>query len=102
MVAGRAAGRYETEFALLENEMPVSDFWDSSMVVTIEMLLGREQAGDPEHLFVYPGGYFPQSRTSAHLCDELSWEPVDRDRLRIQAIALLEIAQGRLPHGERP
>jgi hypothetical protein len=93
LLAERPAGRYETEFALLDGEKPVSDFWDPTMVFTIDVLLGRQQEGDPEHLLIYPVGYFPRSQTYAHICDELSWEPVDRDHLRIQAAALLDAAQ---------
>jgi hypothetical protein len=93
LLAERPAGRYETEFLLLDGEKPVSDYWDPTMLFSIEVLLGREQESDPEHLFIYPDGYFPQLRTHAHICDELSWEPVDRDRLRDQATALLNAAE---------
>ncbi|MBM2618516.1 hypothetical protein JIG36_23445 [Actinoplanes sp. LDG1-06] len=59
---------------------------------------GRERAGEPEYPHLWPAGYLPSlPGSSVHICDELVWEPVDRERLRVQASALLNAVRENQP-----
>ncbi|MCY1137080.1 hypothetical protein OWR29_03655 [Actinoplanes sp. Pm04-4] len=78
---------------MLKDDRPVPGFWSPDMLIDLDVMLGREHAGGPEYLVVWPSGYFPELKVGADISGELHWEPVDRNRLHNQATALLTAAQ---------
>ena len=92
LLAERPEHLYEDGFLLLRHDRPAPGFWDPAMLMNVTVLLNRERTGDPESLVLVPDGWFPETGIGAHVCDPLEYEPMDRDRVRAQAAALLDAA----------
>lgn len=72
LLAPRPQGQYEVEFRVV-------DAWPArGPEYTVEIGLGREDAGGPEYLVMWPSGYLPGIGQGADVGPELMWEPVDR------------------------
>ncbi|GAA4022205.1 hypothetical protein GCM10022247_53010 [Allokutzneria multivorans] len=97
---------YERSFVLVDDEpdpgRPIS--WlapgateparVSDTVLTVEVMIGRDEDGGPEYLMLQPSGRAPQQGFAFQICAELVWEPMDRASVERAAVALLDSSAG--------
>ncbi|MCX4826014.1 hypothetical protein OG883_40790 [Streptomyces sp. NBC_01142] len=90
--------QYEKEFILVHGEPQCrSRQIADGTRLTIEILMGREEAGGPEYLQVLPSGETPRQGIAFEVCAPLECQPVPRADLEAAAARLLTISAPERP-----
>ncbi|MGY0064155.1 hypothetical protein ACWY4P_48285 [Streptomyces sp. LZ34] len=98
LLAPPPEGPYEKEFMLIDSEPQTgSRHIAEGTLLTVEVLMGREEPGGPEFFQVLPSGETPVRRLGFEVCAPLDCQPVPRADLEHAAARLLMVSADESP-----
>ncbi|MDT0547565.1 MULTISPECIES: hypothetical protein [Streptomyces] len=101
LLAAPPDGPYETEFVLVRGEPQAGTRQIAEgTLLTVELLMGREQPGGPEFLQVLLFGETPVRHLAFEVCAPLDCQPMPRAELERAATGLLTICAEELPEAD--